>query len=865
MAIGTGKAKVRLKQVSWSVLALASSMTITPDVAFAQSAAASEEARIAFDIPAQSLGDALRQFAERTGIQLGYSTELVAGRQSAAVRGSMTAREALKQLLAGTGITARFIDARTVSLELIPAVDGARVLGAVRVEGAQSGGMFPSADGFGAGTGANGSSDPVATEGTGSLTTNGSNIASKAPLSLKDTPQSVTVLTSERLDQQNLTDLTSAMAYAPGITTEIRNSSISPSFISRGFAINTFRIDGGAPMDLGLRSNYRSTPDLATFDRVEILRGSDGLFGGAGSPGGVVNLARKRPLDHGQLIAEGQLGSWNNYRFEFDASAPIALDGHLRGRVVTVYQDRNFFYDVAHQNKTLMYGVVEGDLSPKTIVRIGASHEKREDVPNFAGLPRFSDGSDLKLPRSTCLCAPWANWDFSTDEIFASVEHQFSPRWSLKINATQLKQFSETKEGSAFGLIDPATGNGSAFSGAAYSEFFVRQRAIDAVINGKIEAFGLEQDLLVGIDYSTSKSTLLNGYGGSVFVPIDVFDFDPRVTGPEPATPPFSLAQPNLWQEQWGGFASLTLRPLRRLSLGGGFRISSYKFRNEVSFLDPATGQSLFDSVSFYRDDGHFTPYLSAKYDITDDWNIYASYSDIYQSQANQLSADGSPLPPQTGVTYELGAKGSLANGRLNISAALFRSVESNRAVRDRNAPPSSGPGGSACCYAAIGEARNTGFDAEISGEIAVGWQIQAGYTYIEGKVNEALGGGEIYSQQPRHQLKIWSTYLPNDRMSISGGFRLESDRYTSGSVCPEPIDPDIGFCQVDEIPFEFTQNTYAVMDARLSYKLTTNLELAVNLNNLTDTRYYATAGTSTYGNFYGEPRSATLSLRGKW
>ena len=116
------------------------------------------------------------------------------------------------------------------------------------VEGEQSSG-FAALGGFGAGAGSNGSSDPTATEGTGSFTTNGASVASKTDQSLKDTTQSVSVLTQERIEQQNLTDLTTAVSNLTGVTVA-QTSGIQSRYISRGFTIGTYQLDGGAPQSL---------------------------------------------------------------------------------------------------------------------------------------------------------------------------------------------------------------------------------------------------------------------------------------------------------------------------------------------------------------------------------------------------------------------------------------------------------------------------------------------------------------------------------------------------------------------------------------------------------------------------------------
>src|SRR5262249_23719626 len=143
--------------------------------------------------------------------------------------------------------------------------------------------------------------------------------------------------------------------------------------------------------------------DMAMYDHVEVLRGSDGLFNGYGAPGGVVSLTRKRPLDHSQVIVDGLVGSWNNYRTVIDATGPLGFGGKLRGRGVLSYEDQNYFYDTASNDKTVAYGILEYDLSPATTLSAGFSSTRQDTVPFVVGLPRYESGADLRLPRDTCL------------------------------------------------------------------------------------------------------------------------------------------------------------------------------------------------------------------------------------------------------------------------------------------------------------------------------------------------------------------------------------------------------------------------------------------------------------------------------
>ena len=868
------KTRHRMRRDLWATGAagayLAAATALAPTAALAQTAAAAPaEGAQTYAIPAGPMSTALNRFADQSGLALVYTASLTAGLHTDGFNGKFTVREALARLLSGTGLSFRFLDAKTITLEP-PPISGARTLGVVQVEGVQTDAFAP-LNGFGAGAGNNGGSDPTATEGTGSLTTNGATVASKTPQSLKETPQSVTVITAERIQQQNLTDLTSALNAVPGVTLVVGNS-LQTTFYSRGFQITAFQIDGGGPLDLGSNSNYATTPNLAEYDNIQVLRGSDALFGGAGQPGGVVSLDRKRPLDHEQLLVDVDTGSWNNHQIQADVTGPIGFDGHLRARLVVNDQDRDYFYDLAHQNKAFVYGVIEGDLGPNTLIRAGFSYEQQQNTGfNPNGLPRYSDGGDLDLPRSTNLSASWNQWNLSTPELFAALEHQFNSNWGLKFNLTRLAQDSTEQYNYNYGLIyrdDPASSSFGEIQSQP-ATYHNAQYTADATLNGAFQLFGLKQTLAIGADYSLTSSANFV-YSAPTFVPIDVFSFDPASLNPEPPNPLPYFALPVLRQEQWGGYVTLNLQPIQNLHLIGGARLSSYW----LDILQDEYFGSLtpFEYETKQNATAVLTPHFAATYGLTPDITVYASYADIFQPQGEDLYPSGKPLPPVTGATYETGIKGAFGGGKLNASLSIYYTDESNEGT------PYYGAclvGGSGSCYLDNGVVISQGVDLELSGELLPGWQVQGGYTYNTNRYKGALqtgpddgfGLGSTYqSQQPVHQVKLWTSYRPAgrfDRWTVGGGLRLESARYTAGSVCSVQLDPTTGNCPSNVyVPFAFTQGLYAVVDLRAAYRFGGHWQAALDITNIGDTRYYATAGQNTGGNFYGEPRAFMLSLR---
>ena len=851
--------KLRLHVSVLALSAMSASLVVIPGTALAQTAEPAQQ-RFHFDIAAGPLLQALSRYSEITGVQLVYPSSVAQGLSSPGLSGDYTAREALARLTAGTGLVPRMVSATSATLEAPVSVDGARTLGSVNVEGQQSSGFAP-VNGFGAGAGANGSSDPTATEGTGSFTTNGASVASKTPQSLKDTTQSVSVITQERIVQQNLTDLASAFQNLTGVTLA-QTSGVQSNYVSRGFTIGTYQIDGGAPQAFSLGASQTSNQNLAEFDNVQIIRGSDALYGGAGQPGGVVSLNRKRPLDHNQLNVDLNIGSWNNYRGTVDLTGPIALNGALKARLVIEGQDRDYFYNVAHTSTAFVYGVLEGDIGSKTVVRVGGSYESQNNHGyNASGLPRYTDGGDLGLPRSTCLCATWGNWDFRTSEVFGVLEHQFSDAWRLKVNATRTDRSSDLIQPSFTAAINrgAATGAGDRLS-RIYNQPGLddTQFSIDGNVAGSFSLIGQKQSLLLGMDYTHSAS-MVNVGSSRLNVPIpNIYTFNPSILNPEPPLPAITTRS-NILQQQYGIYGNLDLQPVHSFHVTGGLRLSYFTYTQANNGVVASLGGS-FSSTWVP------TPFASVRFDVTKSVALYASYADIYQSQSGDLDLTGNPLPPVKGVTYEGGVKGVFRGGKLNASVSYYNTKEQNQAIFDIAHIGACAIG--FICYLSTGDYFSQGVDAEVTGEVLPGWQLQAGYTFNHNKYGDAYAArsqfGSFQTQQPAHQVKLWTAYtLPGARRAwtVGGGLRLESARYTTGSVCSIEVNPTTGACAGTFVPFNYTQDLYVVGDVRVAYQVNRHWQAALNVTNISDTRYFSTAGSSNSGNFYGEPRAFLLSV----
>lgn len=768
---------------------------------------------------------ALNQYARSADLLLAIDPGLVAGKRSPGLRQDLPPERALAELLAGTGLRAARAPDGSYSLQPVPAGPVSQ-LSTVKVVA---------------------SAPTQATQGTGSYATQAVSYGGGA--SLRELPQSMSVLTRQRLEDQNLASLGDALEQAPGVTLT-QGTTFEYSYYARGMQITNLQMDGGAPMTLGL-ANHGMYQDFAQYDRVEVLRGADALFGGSGEAGGTINLVRKRPLDHRAAQIEASAGSWDNYRTAVDLTGPLAFDGALRGRIVATHQDRKFFYDVVDQRNTTLYGILEADLGADTRVALGGSVGRMRGTPWFMGLPRYLDGRDLELPRSTSLTTRWSHHAHDTREIFARLERQLGEDWRFEASATRNRQVKDFTYARVNGGIDPITRTGQVAWMRTYFE--PEQTVADAHVAGSFALLGQRHDVKLGASWQRTQGNFANAMGPMRSYVLDDFD-------PDGYWDPTDLTLRNsAWgQRQHGVYGALTARLTDPLALIVGGRYSNFHFEQ----LD-AAGQG-----TRYRERGVFTPYAGLTYDLDATWTAYASLAQTYKSQASRLAGPlpGTSLDPVTGRNYEVGVKGSHAGGRYTSAVAVYRLERRGEAVRDPDYPDSvAGLDGSNCCWVDGGDVVSQGLDLELAGELLPGWQVFAGYTYNSNK-NRQADSVRFSSVTPRHLVKFWSMVRLRGKLAdwrVGGGVNVQSAHYVSGTA--NTFNPASGQYNGPSVPFRSSQAGYAVWNARAEYRIDANWLAAINVDNLFDKRYYQTVGPVGYWNWYGEPRSITLSLRGEF
>ncbi|WP_306580116.1 TonB-dependent receptor [Pseudomonas sp.] len=757
------------------------------------------------------LGQALTRFATQAGIVLSFDPTATQGRKTPGLEGVYGVDDGLQVLLSGSGL--RVMRESDDRYFIVPAAEetGAMELSATHVNSV----------GLGA-----------TTEGTGSYTTGVTSTATKMNLSIRETPQSISVITRQRMDDQHLASITDVLKETPGITMS-QDGGERFNIYSRGSAINSYQFDGVNTSQQNETRNMPSTLlDTALYDHIEVVRGATGLMTGAGEPGGVINLIRKKPTREFKAYVKGSVGSWDNFRSEADVSGPLTETGNVRGRMVVAKQDNQTFMDWYDQKREIVYGVAEADLTDTTLVRLGVDYQKYRST-GAPGVPLiYSNGQQTHFSRSTSSGARWMYDDFETLNYTATLEQQLADDWKLRV----VTNYMDVDRDADLGWFRSTTGNsflnqqtGVASAERAMISANQVQKGVDVNLQGSYELFGRSHDLVVGYNYSDYKNHHDSLSGGNTDFNFYTWDNYLARDGYRPSV------LLDIKTRQSGYFVANRFNLSDELHWLLGARVSNYSY--DYNFTSRITG---LNTPRKMRETGEVTPYTGLVYDLTPEQSIYASYTDIFQPQSSQ-DKNGQVLAPVIGKNYEMGWKGEFYEGRLNASAALFVVERDNFAELD----PGQITPSRTSAYRAVDGAKTKGFDLEISGEVAPGWNVQAGYSHAR---TEDADSKRLNTQLPMDTLRLWTTYRLTghwDKLTLGGGVNWDSSK-------------SLTFTDLNNAKAKDAD--YAVASLMARYQVTDHFAATLNVNNLFDEKYYAGMAGS-YGH-YGTPRNAMLDLR---
>ncbi len=767
--------------------------------------------------PAQSyqiapgpLGRALAEVAATSGVALSFDPALTQGRQSPALSGNHTPREALQRLLAGSGLGLVQRADGSYTLQRLPQPQGKEgaTLAEVRVE----------AQAEHSGT----------TEGTGSYTqAERSTTATGLGLTLRETPQSVSVVTQQQMRDANMQSLDDVTEALPGVTYSKLGTERS-YFYSRGFQITDLQVDGlSTSMAESYSADAMSLNNMAIYDRVEVVRGANGLLQGSGNPSAVINLVRKRPTREFQMSAEVGAGSWADYRAQLDVSGLLNAAGTLRGRAVLFDNQANSFKQGAETDNRMLYAIVEADLGAATTASLGFSAQRdNHQGYDWGGFNTREDGAFYHLDRSASQAGPGAHLNRDNYTVFGDVKHRLGNGWNLTA------AFNAVHSKASFVANYPARVSGSSQTLSwVDAEYTDKQIAFDLHATGPYTLFGRQHQLMLGLSSRRDNFDYdIYAAQGSQTIDVTSFDFSSiRVPGFS-NTPTFYTLERN----EKGASIATRLRATDALSIIVGSRLSW----SDYSSRSPYTTAS-FDSGR------QFIPYAGVVYDLSPAHALYASYTDIYSIQ--QYYSPSGLLDPVEGKNYEAGVKSQFFDGRLQTALAVFQTDQLNLPVA-LNVPSTCGLSGATRCYTEGAKVRNRGIDLEVTGSPTPGWNVAVGFTFSDPEYVAGPNAGKDYNTTlPRKVFKASTDYrLPGGQWRVGGSVQAQSAMFHEGPG------------------FHIRQGGYTLLNLHAGYQFSSHLRLQLNVRNALDKHYYQSIPTNNnYGGvFVGTPRSFAVTLR---
>jgi len=653
-------------------------------------------------------------------------------------------------------------------------------------------------------------------------------VGTKIPDYLENIPQSISVITQAKIDDLNLDTLDQIAKRTTGLRV-LQNDDGRSSIFSRGYEYDQYSIDGlASPM----ASINGTLPNLAAFDRVEVMRGPSGLFNSASEMGGVINLVRKRGEADGKQILEANVSNPTGYGVTADLQGSLSADDSLVGRTVLQYNQRAnpVVDDIGgkdNQNSTV-YVSVDKQLNDSSKFGLGYLMQDRQITPNN-GLPTFADKSLISLPQDKFYGAKWNDFNSQSHDVFADFEHRLASAGVISAGmrySDREADYNYAFAGSA--LVDNKTN--VAGIGADIHETSL---SADVNLSQPFKIGNHQSEYVIGADYKRFKTDNENartqalGKGLTVEQINDLNEVS-IIEQARRGEKGFALVHTENTLSETGLYGKVNYKPIDKLSLIAGGRLSHYEIESDdkISNANASTDSS-----------SKATGYGAAVYELTPNINAYGSYTQVFTPQyvANK---DGELLKPREGDQIEIGLKGHWQD-TLSARLSAYRLTDENAA-----APTKDGD------QVALGKRQMQGVELEVNGEIMPNLQVSGGYSYLDSDIKQASSDRDdgIFLLMPKHSANLWVSY--------------EADNWLA-----RPLTVGLGVNAVGE--FSSSQgikaDSYNTWDAMVSYPFNDQLTGQLNVYNLFNKDHYVRVGSLNTFNIPGDEREVKASLSYKF
>lgn len=776
-------------------MAVAMALTLAASqapLAYAQDISSRLSTPVAIHLPAQPLGQALNALARQANVPMTFPAELAAGKQAPTVSGKLTLRQAVDALLAGSGLVA-VIDAKGVVVKMPAQVsaDPVQQLPAVVVSKREH---------------------RISKGATG------------LPLEIKDTPQSISTISQEDMRNFGFAGVNDALWLSTGLNVDQYETNRA-TFNSRGFEVQLTQTDG-----LGMSNSWGTVvgqQDTYLFNKIELIRGANGLLTGVGNASGTINYVRKRPTNKDGGEVQLSVGEYGLKRIALDYNKVLSKDNAWAGRLVVAHDDKDSHLRALNDKRTSIYGVLDGQIGENGMLTLGVTHQNHKQTsPMWGSLTlKRSQGGQAQFDVASSTSQDWTYWNTESTNAFVEYTHSLSPQWEAKLTYNVSRVKENTRLLYAYAPSGSLNADNTGLIGWPYrSHTRTDNDLLDINLSGGFDVFGREHSLIAGVSHSTQK-TATDTFApapADMFLPLPAFPYQGNVY----REPSWGPQTPNS-----GGEQKLTrVYGASRLAL-----TDSLKAIVGVNAVKLArAGNSVYGptlTTTQYPNTKRTSPYLGLTYDFSPTTLGYASYSEIFLHQ-DQADIHGRYLDPTKGVNHELGVKAEWFDRALLTSFAWF-------GARQQGLAEYAGLNSAGQYYYAPADVKSRGFEVEVTGRVGKDSNISAGLTQL--KLTGA-NGQDVFKWAPRTTVNLrYDTrlpQLPGLKLGVAG-------RWQSGVESRDGV----------------KQPGYFVANAFAAYELSNKASVRLNIYNLFDKKYL---GGLAYGAIYGAPRHASLTLEYK-
>lgn len=764
---------------------LASLAVSTSLLTLAPTAANAQETASALKLAPMSLERALDAISRRFEVRIEYDRGLARQARSSPVNAS-SLQQALQQALAGTSLSETTSPNGTILVGMVSNEDPSEIVVTARRNEAETGYGVQS-----------------------------SSTASRDGKSLREQPQSTTIITARVLEDQQVQSISQALRNASGSTV---SGSVqgTPGYTIRGFVAQ--------PTSGGLATPVGNTQPVANIERIEVLKGPAALLSGSGSLGGVVNIVSKRPTTESLLDITAEIASYNEKKLIIDASTALDPAKHFSARLVLQA-------DGATRAPQGYDGRFDNLIAPSIRFKNGVSDFTvgGQGSDTYVPLQRFAYFlTSASVPADVSKVGTFKGlFDRRVGPADSGFRAQEQRVW---FDATQkvTPWLTVSSRGIHTGLqlrikvdgpVSEATNGSAAFQRTDDNQLTVSD-AIDNFARLQFGAGAVRNTLVAGYNYSRFRSSQISA-APTANTLFPVTDINTSNLSFEPFPPATTFYNSSI-SKQNGFYAQDTLDLFGRLHVVAGVRHSTFDTSGIVVRYRRGVPTTTVSTPVRYK---ATTPSFGAVFDVTSNLSVYGNYIEGFVP-SNAMAADGSLLPPTTSTNIEGGAKLDLLHGRLALVASYYRLRQYNVPLFDP-----------VLRYSTLIEGQQSkGFEADVRGQITRGWQIVSTFSAAGYKYLDASQQSRVVLRQPKHRASLFTTYElqggPLRGLGAGVGVYYNSSSYAGQTTAAAPVPAIVpASTQIDANAF------YTIGKVRLN----------LGVSNLLDRTIYSPSATTSY------------------